>query len=139
MNSTRKQQRCRQILEAAGRCFLRKGLTGASVSDICAEVGIGPGHLYHYFDSKDSLIAAFVEMNLKEADDELTARFTDRAPAGDFPPDFAWLGRTEELALIFEILAQAARSQRIAKILQAHGKRLLLNLSDAVVAACRSD
>jgi len=42
----------RQILKAAKRCFIRHGFRGASISDICAEARISPGLLYHYFENK---------------------------------------------------------------------------------------
>lgn len=45
-----------EILAAAHRCFLRNGLQGASISMICKEAGMSPGHLYHYFPSKEAII-----------------------------------------------------------------------------------
>ncbi|EFG4742194.1 helix-turn-helix transcriptional regulator, partial [Escherichia coli] len=45
--------RRQEILAAAHRCFLRHGLQGASISMICKEAAMSPGHLYHYFPSKD--------------------------------------------------------------------------------------
>ena len=49
-----------EILGAAKRTFLRSGLRGASIAAICSEAGISPGHLYHYFDSKEAVFAALV-------------------------------------------------------------------------------
>ena len=48
--------RRQEILAAAHRCFLRHGLQGASISMICKEAAMSPGHLYHYFPSKDAII-----------------------------------------------------------------------------------
>src|SRR5260221_11274361 len=63
-----KHEKKRQdILEAAGRCFVRDGFRGASTSDICAEAKISPGHLYHYFASKEAIMAAMAEANLDQA------------------------------------------------------------------------
>ena len=44
------------ILEAAVRVFARKGYHAARVGDIAAEAGVAHGLLYHYFDSKESLL-----------------------------------------------------------------------------------
>ena len=38
--------RRQEILAAAHRCFLRHGLQGASISMICKEAAMSPGHLY---------------------------------------------------------------------------------------------
>ena len=53
------------ILEAAEGCFQRDGFRGASISDICAAAGMSPGHLYHYFDSKEAIIEAIFESRLE--------------------------------------------------------------------------
>src|SRR5882757_2617176 len=53
------------ILEAAERCFQRDGFRGASMGDICAAARMSPGHLYHYFDSKEAIIEALSELRLE--------------------------------------------------------------------------
>ena len=50
-----------QILKAAEGCFRRDGLRGASIDDICTAAHMSPGHLYHYFDSKEALGYAIVD------------------------------------------------------------------------------
>ena len=45
-------QRRRQILEAAYQVFATKGYQSASIADIAAELGIGHGTFYRYFDNK---------------------------------------------------------------------------------------
>ena len=112
--------------------MLRRGLAGTRVSDICAKARISPGHLYHYFDSKDSIIAAFVETTLEETDGQLTERIGGCGPIEAVLTDLGWLKRPEEFALRFEILAQAGRSLKIAKILQSHSEGLRLKLFEAV-------
>ncbi|WP_420140000.1 TetR/AcrR family transcriptional regulator [Sphingomonas sp.] len=67
VNAERHAEKRAEILEAAGRCFLRNGFHRASISAICAEAGISPGHLYHYFDSKEAIITALVEDRLDNA------------------------------------------------------------------------
>jgi TetR/AcrR family transcriptional regulator, repressor for uid operon len=61
------QTRNREILDAARACFLRKGFHGTSTDDICREASITPGGLYHYFGSKDELIAAVIEDAARQA------------------------------------------------------------------------
>ena len=52
------EEKKQEILGAARRCFIRNGFRGASIADICAEAGISPGHLYHYFPSKEAIVGA---------------------------------------------------------------------------------
>ncbi|MBU4433030.1 MAG: TetR family transcriptional regulator C-terminal domain-containing protein [Alphaproteobacteria bacterium] len=52
----------RQALVAATEAVLaRDGAGGASVRNICAQAGVSPGLLRHYFDGVDALIAAAYE------------------------------------------------------------------------------
>lgn len=57
----RQQAKRRQIIEAATICFSRSGFHSTSTAEICAEVGMSPGNLFHYFASKSEIIEAIVE------------------------------------------------------------------------------
>ncbi|GLB81414.1 TetR/AcrR family transcriptional regulator [Mycobacterium kiyosense] len=52
------QRRREQLIEAALNVFARKGVDGTSIKDIAQAAGVAPGLLYHYFDSKEVLVAA---------------------------------------------------------------------------------
>ncbi len=53
----RESERRRAILDAASRVFLRKGVHGAGMRDIAAELGMAVGNLYYYFVDKEDLLA----------------------------------------------------------------------------------
>ena len=55
-----------QILQAAKRCFLRNGFHETSMQDLFAEAGLSSGAVYRYFDSKEDLIVALAEDNVRE-------------------------------------------------------------------------
>jgi AcrR family transcriptional regulator len=57
-NERLREQRRAQLLAAALRVFARQGFHAASVSDVAAEAGVSQGTVYHYFDSKESLLLA---------------------------------------------------------------------------------
>ncbi len=59
--SERRDQQVARILDAAKACFVRSGFQGASMQQICAEVGMSPGALYRYFPSKEAIIEAITE------------------------------------------------------------------------------
>lgn len=50
------QDRRRAILDAAVRVFASRGFHACRVSDIADEAGVAYGLVYHYFDSKDSVL-----------------------------------------------------------------------------------
>ncbi|MCP4304587.1 MAG: TetR/AcrR family transcriptional regulator [bacterium] len=50
-----------EILEAAARAISQLGIQGASLSEIREAAGISSGALYHYFRTKDEMIAAIRE------------------------------------------------------------------------------
>jgi AcrR family transcriptional regulator len=54
------EQRRRQILDAARRCFIRQGVHATSMQDIMAESQLSAGAVYRYFKSKNDIIAAIV-------------------------------------------------------------------------------
>ena len=53
----------RQILDAAVRVFARSGYHGARVGDIAEEAGVAHGLLYHYFPSKEEVLATVFREN----------------------------------------------------------------------------
>jgi AcrR family transcriptional regulator len=116
------EQKRRQILGAAFRCFIRDGFRGASTTDICAEAGISPGHLYHYFPSKVAIIEAMIDMGLARA----AAHFEKILAAPDVIE--ALLADIEDSSLRFrpaqilnlDGLAEAARNPEFAKVIERH-------------------
>jgi len=52
------EDRRRQILDAALRCFAREGFHRTTMRHVVRETGLSAGAIYQYFDSKDELIAA---------------------------------------------------------------------------------
>jgi AcrR family transcriptional regulator len=53
----RATDRRKELLDAAVRVFARKGFHSARVGDIAEEAGVAHGLLYHYFRSKDEVLA----------------------------------------------------------------------------------
>lgn len=129
LDPVKHEERRREILNAAERCFIRDGLQGASIASICAQADISPGHLYHYFTSKDAIVSAMIEIRLEEA----TARFAKRAEGADVLSTLfgeMQVTRTGHRALLMEALAEANRSPSMAKALQDHTKGVHSLLAD---------
>jgi TetR/AcrR family transcriptional repressor of uid operon len=56
-----------EIIEAARACFLRSGFHRTTTDEICREANITPGGLYHYFRSKEELIASVIDSSAETA------------------------------------------------------------------------
>jgi len=55
------EDRREQIIDAALRVFSQKGFERTTNKDIAEEIGITPGLIYHYFESKEALLKAAIE------------------------------------------------------------------------------
>ena len=109
-----------QVLDAAEKCFCEQGFHGASIATISKSAGMSPGHIYHYFENKEAIIAAIVEREvsnvLKEMNDlqnqpDLRQALMDCVT----PKVYAHLD-TKRAALMVEVLAESVRNEKIAEV-----------------------
>jgi AcrR family transcriptional regulator len=56
-----------ELLDRASGLFLRHGYDNVSLNDLIADAGVSKGAFYHWFASKDALIAALAERSAREA------------------------------------------------------------------------
>lgn len=91
------EMRRQSLIDAAAKCLAERGVGGASVRAICAEAGVSPGLLTHYFDGIDALIvatyrdvgarvAAAIDRAVAAADDDPHARLHAYVTANFRPP-----------------------------------------------------
>ena len=57
------------IVETAGDLFDRKGFNQTSLQDIADAVGMARPSLYHYFDNREQILAAGIELLIKQRDE----------------------------------------------------------------------
>ena len=62
----KKEEKRRQILEAAVTVFARSGYFNSRVSEIAREAGVADGTIYIYFKSKDDILSAIFEETLQQ-------------------------------------------------------------------------
>ncbi|HWT47871.1 MAG TPA: TetR/AcrR family transcriptional regulator [Mycobacterium sp.] len=56
-----------ELLDRAAGLFLRHGFDNVSLNDLIADAGVSKGAFYHWFPSKDALVAALAERSAREA------------------------------------------------------------------------
>ncbi|MEZ4727225.1 MAG: TetR/AcrR family transcriptional regulator [Caldilineaceae bacterium] len=66
-----------EILDVAQQLFYQKGYEQTSIQDILHSVGIAKGTFYHYFDSKETLLKAFIERMIEQIMGIITPIATD--------------------------------------------------------------
>ncbi|CAL77068.1 putative transcriptional regulatory protein, TetR/AcrR family [Bradyrhizobium sp. ORS 278] len=139
VDPVRHEQKRGEILRAALACFVRDGFHGASTTDICAEAKISPGHLYHYFPSKETMIQALVEQNLCHAASRLKVILTepDVIEALVLELESTSIHRPEAQVLSAEALAEACRNPQFAAIVHAHARAMRALLVDFITKAQR--
>ena len=75
--------RRRDLLEAAATLFLQQGFDATPVDEIVARAGMSKGLFYHYFSSKQELLAALREQFIQQFHDRVQSAL-EQAPHNDW-------------------------------------------------------
>lgn len=118
VNADARSARTAQILDAAKRCFARKGFHATSMAEISEKAGVSPANLYQYFSNKDDLMMGLIQSNL-EADLRIIQMMKD---AGSLEEGLkavsAWIGRAsdggQQHPIRLDILAETFRRADVA-------------------------
>jgi TetR/AcrR family transcriptional regulator, repressor for uid operon len=73
IDPAKQQAKRQQIIEAAIFCFAKQGFHATSTAQICAQAGMSPGNVFHYFPTKDAIIQAIAELDRLETGKALAA------------------------------------------------------------------
>ena len=112
-----------QVLTAAAECFRRKGFHAAGMAEISRKAGMSAGHIYNYFESKEAIIESIIEKDMEEMfsifehfegqpEDTLTVLLNGLNIGVQRHMD------TGECAVDLEMLAEAGRNVKVAKLLR---------------------
>lgn len=119
-----------RILLAAKSCFFKNGLTKTTMRDIATEADISLGNIYRYFESKNSLISAFIEKD----NQEINRAFAKLDDTNNFKTlleyivrEFiAELSRKAELCVYLEVLVLGLRDDDVLSLLKLDNSEQLL-------------
>jgi AcrR family transcriptional regulator len=78
-----REERRKQILEAALAVFTQKGFHATNVSDVAARAGVSQGTIYWYFESKEELFTAAIMSFFEDFGQQLQAGLELRKMASD--------------------------------------------------------
>lgn len=111
MARTRPPDRFQHLLDAALRVFGARGVRRTRMSDIAEEMGVAPGSLYNWVESKEALFHWIVERGAGDGVVEAPETLPIRMP----PPAVARRRVREELSKAFHLPAfEAAAARRTA-------------------------
>ena len=110
-----------EILDTAERLFAERGFHATSMRDLCAALGMSAGNLYHWFPSKQAIIAAFVAADSTE----IAARFAEISQAKDLRAALVeqimgYMAATseQEVSLMLEVYAASLRDPDLAPLVR---------------------
>jgi AcrR family transcriptional regulator len=134
----RAEARRAQIRAAAEECFRQNGFHGTSIAQISKAAGMSTGHIYHYFENKEAIIADIVAQDLDRLL-TLTAELRAASDVKSAMVERAIEGVQDNLdpgtaGLQLEIVAEAARNPHIAGIVRAADKQCRDSLAETIRA-----
>lgn len=123
-----------QILSAARTCFANAGFKATTVDDIAMEAGVSVGLLYRIFGSKTAITEAIileqVEAQIAQAHDIISASPKTGIDRTKILGAFKESLDLQQLALTFEIAAEACRNPTLREFMQSRRAELYSTLLD---------
>lgn len=141
--TSRSETRRAQIHIAASKCFQQHGFHGTSIAQISKAAGMSVGHIYHYFENKEAIIADIVAkdtQHLLKMTSKLLLVSDIRATMMDRITDGIKTNLDANIAALqIEMVAEAARNPAIAKIIQTADQLMRDNLTQIIHLARQAD
>jgi AcrR family transcriptional regulator len=137
-NQRIKEERRRQIMDAALKIFAEKGLDATMISDIAAAADLSYGLIYHYFHDKEELFIALVERAMQG-----TLRLTEEVMA---QPGTPWerlymlcremvdgtLTRPEYYRIMLQAQLGDSPSSAVSALMRQYGAQIWQNIATLI-------
>jgi TetR/AcrR family transcriptional repressor of uid operon len=139
----RAELRRAQILTAAAHCFRTHGFHAASIAQLAKAAGMSVGHIYHYFENKEAIIAGIVAQDLDRmmtssaelrSEPDVLAAVLDRVAA-----HLNDMLEPHSAGLKLEIVVEASRNERVADIVRGADAQGMASLVEVLRRIRRSD
>ncbi|MCB9592368.1 MAG: TetR/AcrR family transcriptional regulator [Sandaracinaceae bacterium] len=139
-NQEIRSARCEAIIAAATRVFTAKGFTRAKVGEIAKEAGLSHGLVYHYFPSKDAVLAAIAHRMMAEIDREMDTpaeRALDKLLAAMTRHHARLDGPVNEMRVMMQAVLEGTIPIDVKTDLRAHFRRIYDRLAGWIEEAQR--
>ena len=134
--SSKSESRRQQIRQAAADCFKKHGFHGASMLEISKLSGMSVGHIYHFYQNKDAIIADIVNQDkerilaliarLKQAQDREAELIVQVEECIDDSMS------NDDSILKLEIMAEASRNALVSQMVQTADATLRQSLIEVI-------
>lgn len=137
-NQQIKDERRRQIMDAAVKIFAEKGLSATMISDIAAACDLSYGLIYHYFHDKEELFITLVEralhggLALTESAQTLPGTPWDRLRFVCAEMMDGLRTRPEYFRIIMQAQLSDSPSSAVRKLVSDIGERVWVNISNLI-------
>lgn len=122
-----------RILAAAQKCFIERGFRAASMATIAQTAQMSPGLMYRYFSSKDAIVLAIIERQLKESRIKIAELRESTDIAANLRRSFEEWQRGESqnmnVALFLAMSADASHDPQVAQALRASDRLVRADLT----------
>ncbi|MCA1988161.1 MAG: TetR/AcrR family transcriptional regulator [Desulfarculus sp.] len=139
----RAEARREQVLAAAEECFRSHGFHNTSMAQISKSAQMSPGHIYHYFENKEDIIRAIVQMDLE---DTLAIIRENANQGGDLleamlsgvDDGVRRMSSPGKAAITLEVISEAAHNPRVAEMVREMDARLRREIREMLIRGRRS-
>lgn len=139
VNEQARHERMTQILDGARRCFVERGFHASSTAQISAAAGVSVANLYQYFPTKEALVAALIEVDLRRHSEMISRVWeTDLSPQGikQALEDIFLTKEGHDVAILrAEIASEGSRNAEVAEMLRRSEASLFELLRQSILAA----
>ncbi|MEH2919598.1 TetR/AcrR family transcriptional regulator [Samsonia erythrinae] len=145
-NDTRikSQERRKQVIDAAAKCFRKEGIHGCSIAKISKVSGMSPGHIYYHFANKEAIVEALV----KQQENSLLDLIKDikTSPLEEDMVDVLIRHTAENVerhtdekfvGLWLEIAAESARNPAVAELLKQSRNSIMKQFNEQLSLRCQ--
>ena len=142
MTEAHVEARRKQIIDAAGACFLERGFHATKIQDIATRAGLSTGAPYRYFESKDDIVAAmcsesldrnrqrFGTLDLSAASRAIFEELSTVYFAAAHEP-----GAVGAARLTLQVWEESSRSEQVGKVLLEDFSMIQTHVSKIVIEA----
>jgi len=134
-----------QVIEAARKCIVDKGVANLSVKDIALAAGVSTGIIYHYFKNKEDVLLRVLRESFRKSYDQVMATVEPIKPPGDKLVKYienlnqAPQDNPDFFVLLLNYLGQAKSHEAVNEIVQDFIRNVVSYVEDLIALGVAED